>query len=558
MKSFSISQKTDGKTESRPNHKAHKTQKFDINESLVKNKKLRQFTKRLMFSRVALIFLLIVIQILIFYFFILKLNKNFEIYLGGSLTLSFIFMVFLSNSNGKNEFKIAWMLPLILFPLLGIAAYLIYHTNIGAARMKKNLQEIKLITSRFHKDNDEARLILEKFPEAEGLGRYLIKTGSFFPHENNRLSYFKNGEMCSPRLLHDVENAKSFIFLEFFIIHIDESWQSLVNLLEEKAKQGVEVRLIFDSFGSIMISSRSYKKYLESKGIKSLNFSPITPFFSTRMNNRDHRKIIVIDGKIAYTGGLNIANEYFNIGKNRFEYWKDNAVRIEGSASENLTTLFLQTWNIYTDKKDDYKRYIFADEDQSKRGQQTGTKADMGLVIPYGDDAFNNCDIAEDVYYYIIENAKKYLYITSPYVILDNHMMESLIFAARRGVSVNLIVPSRPDHLITFCVGKTFLKTLMENGANIFLYEKGFIHAKTFISDDKYATVGSVNLDYRSFFHHFECGAFIHQAPVIADIKNDFEETLRDCTRMTPTNYKKLPWRYRFLGRIFRIVAPLI
>ena len=529
----------------------NKIQKYDINESIVKNKKMRQFAKRLMFSRVAIVFLLIVAQILVVYFFLLKLNKNFEIYLGGSIALSFGFLVYLVNSKGKNEFKIAWMLPLFLFPLFGISAYLIYHTNIGAVRMKHRLHKVKQITSEFHKSDDDATAILKNYPEGEGLGRYLINAGNYYPHENNNITYFKNGEACSPQLLRDIKNAKHFIFLEFFIIHIDESWLNLVSLLEQKSAEGVQVRLIFDSFGSIMISSPSYKKYLESKGITSLNFSPITPFFSTRMNNRDHRKIIVIDGKISYTGGLNIANEYFNIGKNRFEYWKDNAVRLEGSATQNLTTLFLQTWNIYTKHRDDFEKYIIAPDAQPEEQQP-------GLVIPYGDDAFNDTDLAEDVYYYIIENAKKYIYITSPYAILDNHMMESLIFAARRGVSVNLIVPARPDHLITFCVGKTFLRTLMENGANIFLYQKGFIHAKTFISDDKYATVGSINLDYRSFFHHFECGAFIHNAPVIADIKADFEETLKDCTRMTAENYKQLPWRYRFLGRIFRIAAPLI
>ena len=534
-------------------------QKFDITESLVKNKRLKKIANRVMFSRLALILLLLFAQILIFCLFLFRLNKNFEIYLGSSLTLSFVFMIYLSNSGGKNEFKIAWVLPLVVFPLFGISAYLIYHVNIGAFRMKHNLAKVKAITAQYCMKEEDAEKILKSFPDARGIGLYLNRFAASSPHTGNKIRYFPTGESCSPQLLQDIDGAKSFIFLEFFIIHIDESWLNLVNLLKKKSEQGVEVRVMFDSFGSIIISSRSYKKYLESKGIKTLNFSPMTPFFSTRMNNRDHRKIIVIDGKICYTGGLNIANEYFNIGKNRFEYWKDNAVRIEGSAAQNLTTLFLQTWNIYTDKKDQYEHYILGTDGiggghKLIEGQREGD----GLVIPYGDDAFNNIDIAEDVYYYIIENAKEYLYITSPYVILDNHLLESLVFAARRGVRVNLIVPTRPDHLITFCVGKIFLKTLMENGAKIYLYNKGFIHAKTFVSDDKYATVGSINLDYRSLFHHFECGAFIHQNPVIGEIKADFEETLKYCTLMTAQNYKAIPWYYRLIGRVFRIIAPLI
>ena len=534
-----------------------KLQKYDLNETLVKNKKLRHIAKRIMYSRIALVFLLLLAQILILYFSLLNLNKNFEIYLGGSLAISIIFMIYLSNSSGKNEYKLAWMLPLVVFPLFGIAAYLLYHTNISAFRMKRNLAKIKSITSKYHKSDEETQKILEKFPEAAGLARYLIKTGCFYPHDDNRISYFKNGEMCAPEILNDIQQAKDFIFLEFFIIDIDESWLKLLDLLEQKSNQGIEVRLIFDALGSMMISTRSYKKYLDSKGIKSLNFSPITPFFSTRMNNRDHRKIIVIDGKICYTGGLNIANEYFNIGKNRFEYWKDNAIRIEGSACENLTTLFLQTWNIYTKQKDEYEKYILAPS-INLSSEKTQAKKQDGLVIPYGDDAFNGCDVAEDVYYYIIENAKEYLYITSPYFVLDNHMMESLVFAVRRGVDVRIIVPSKPDHLVTFCVGKTFLKPLMDEGAQIYLYEKGFIHAKTFVSDNQYATVGSVNLDYRSFFHHFECGAFIHNSPVIADIKADFENTLLDCRRMTPENFKDTPFHYRLIGHVFRIIAPMI
>ena len=534
-----------------------KTQKYDLNESLIKNKKLRHYLKRLMFSRVVLIFLLLLVQILILYFSLLKLNKNFEIYLGGSLAISLIFMVYLSNSSGKNEYKLAWLLPLIVFPLFGISAYLLYHTNISAFRMKRNLAKVKDMTSSLHKSDEETQQILKAYPEAAGLSRYLINTGSFYPHTDNAISYFQNGEMCAPEIISDIQKAKEFVFLEFFIIHIDESWLKLLKILETKVSEGVEVRIIFDSLGSMMISSRAYKKYLDSKGIQSLNFSPITPFFSTRMNNRDHRKIIVIDGHIGYTGGLNIANEYFNVGKNRFDYWKDNAIRIEGSACENLTTLFLQTWNIYTKQKDDFKKYIMPGCNHPSI-ENHSVKKIQGLLIPYGDDAFNDCDIAEDVYYYIIENSKNYLYITSPYSVLDNHMMESLIFAVRRGVDVRLIVPSRPDHLVTFCVGKTFLKTLMDEGADIYLYQKGFIHAKTFISDDQYATVGSVNLDYRSFFHHFECGAFIHQSPVITDIKADFESTLHDCTKMTPENFKQLPLHYRLIGRVFRIIAPLI
>lgn len=299
-----------------------------------------------------------------------------------------------------------------------------------------------------------------------------------------------------------------------------------------------------------MITGNAYQHYLKEKGIKSKVFNPLLPIISTPVNNRDHRKIVVIDGKIAYTGGINLSNQYFNYGKNKFPYWKDNFVEIRGPAIQNLLQLFFEVWNIGEKVKDDYALYLNIDYEKIETD---------GFVIPYGDDAFNSEDIAESVYLEIINNAKKYLYITTPYVVIDNQMLTALTFAAKKGVDVRIIVPSKPDHLITFCIGKTYLKNLLDGGVKIYLYEKGFIHAKTFLCDDNVGTVGSINLDYRSLYAHFECGALIYKNPALADIKADFESMFKnDCQEMKLSDYKKIPAWQRFTGRVLRLFGPLL
>ena len=523
--------------------------KSDYNELYTRNKRFRVFTKRIVYSRLIFTFLLILLQILLLVFFISKLKPYIEYFFGGSILLSFLFMVYLTNSPGKNEFKMAWMLPLILFPIFGIATYIFYRTNPGGRITQNNVKKIKTITDELCDSAEDSKKLLNDYPEISGLGNYLINAGNYVSYTNSTVKYFQNGETFYPDFFEEIKNAKKYIFIEFFIIAVDESWTTLVKLLEEKVNQGVEVRVLYDGLGSTMMSTHYYEKYLESKGIKTRIFLPLIPFLSTQLNNRNHRKIVIIDGKISYTGGLNIKNEYFNLGDNRFAYWKDNGIKIQGPAIKTLLMLFLQDWNLNNSKPDNFETYLKTDfQFQSAKG----------IVIPYGDDAYNNADIAEDVYLSILKNAKKYVHITTPYLLLDNQLQNALILTARSGVEVSLVVPSKADHLLTFCIGKTYLKTLINAGVKVYLYNKGFIHAKTFISDDVTATVGTVNLDYRSLYHHFECGVVMHYLPVISDIEKDFQDTLKDCTQMFPEDYKKIPKRYRFLGRLFRIFAPLM
>jgi len=519
---------------------------FDL---ITKDSKTRRFAKRFVYSRVVLIFLLILAQIILFLLFIIWLNKYLKYFLSGNIALSLLFMGYLSNCRGRNEFKIAWMIPLVVFPLFGIAAYIMYNINIGGISLRRKVSEVKKITSDLQPQNNEAKLLIEQYPQITDLSNYFFNTGNFHSYSQNQVKYFPSGEAFYPDLLEEIKNAREFIFLEFFIVGIDESWNKILDLLAKKAKEGVEVRLLYDAVGSIMVASRTYQQYLAELGIKSHIFIPLIPFFSTHLNNRDHRKIIVIDGKIAYTGGLNLSNEYFNFGVNRFDYWKDNAIKVKGSAVGGFTTLFLQNWNLETSTPDDYQKYIWRDYE---------TFNEEGIVIPYGDDAFTKSDIAENTYLYILGKAQHYVHITTPYVLIDNQMLSALIFAAKRGIDVSLIVPSRPDHFITYCIGRVFLKDLMDAGVKVYLYNTGFIHAKTFISDDKIATVGSVNLDYRSFYHHFECGIVVYKNSEIEKIEEDFQNSIQLSTRLTPELYKKIPLIQRMTGHLFKIFAPLM
>ncbi len=529
--------------------------------------------KRFLYSRVIIIFLFILLQLFVYFLFIFKFRTNIEFLFGGRLGISFGFIIYLANTNGKNEFKFAWLLPFLIFPLFGIAVYILFHSDFGGNKLRKKLQLVKEETKPLQITSGDLDKAGSLFPEIKDLCFYLARYGNYHPFINNCVKYYPSGEKFFPDFEIELSKAKKFIFLEFFIIKLDESWYRIFDILKTKASEGVEIRLLCDGFGSAMSVSKKYLKHLEKYGIQAKLFLPLIPVFSTYMNFRNHRKIVVIDGKVSFTGGINITNQYFNTGNNRFKYWKDNAIKITGDAATSFSALFLQDWNLRSNKKNHfevYEKYLvnasnllpenFRQETELKIKQEKTLLQESysGLVIPYGDDAFNKLDIAEDVYSYLIEDAKKYLHITSPYVLIDENLMESLIFAHRRGVEVSIIVPSVPDHYITFCIGRTYIKKLMDSGINVYLYQNGFIHAKTFICDDKIATVGTINLDYRSLFHHFECGCVIYKNDEIENIEKDFQDAIKNSVLLDKENYKKIPKLQKFLGHVCKIFAPMM
>lgn len=516
----------------------------------VRKKRRKEITRGIVYSQLFWYLILIAIQLTLFFLFTLKFRKYTDEYLGGSIALSFFFFIYLTNTKGKNEYKLAWLLPFIIFPWFGLFAYFIYHANSGGHFFKKSVLKVKKDTQHFVPSKQETQNLIEKYSDEKLICNYLINAGNYYPYEKNKISYLKNGEIYYPTLLEELEKAQKFIFIEYFIICKDEAWEGVEKILLEKAKQGVEIRVLYDGFGSLGFASKRYKKELEANGIKLRPFLKLIPFFDTKLNNRDHRKIVVIDGKVCFTGGINLSNEYFNIGKNRFPYWKDNGVLLKGQAVNAFTTMFLQNWAIAQNiESEDYSKYINNEYEQFD---------DKGLTIPYADDAYNDMDIAEDLYIHMITFAQNYIHITSPYLVIDNQMTENLIFACNTGKEVCLVLPSKPDHFLTFCIGRSYIKDLMKSGVRIYLYNKGFIHQKTLIADGRVASVGSVNFDYRSFYHHFECGVYMTDNLVINEIEKDFQEILQDCTLVDEKVYKKIPKIQLLIGRIFRIFAPLM
>ena len=498
------------------------------------------------YGRSVCIVLLLIIQILLFLIFFLWFNYYIEYFLAIRLFASMLFLIFLINKKEKNEYKLMWLLPVIILPLFGISFYILVHFQIAMSKMKVRISQ----AAKTPKTRD-ANYYATNIPYAHihDIVTYLKDTASFPPYTHTSIEYYPSGEAAFPEMIKALRHAKKFIFLEYFTLFPGQMWDTILDILLQKRTEGVEVRIMFDGFGCTPISPRNYQKYLKSIGLQHVAiFVPIIPIFAAYLNYRDHRKICVIDGKYAFTGGINLSDQYIN-KTHKYGYWKDTVVRIAGPAVRSFTDMFLDLWNIVTNTKADCKPYV--DIRYKKYDVQ-------GVVIPYSDNAYNDNDIAENVYYYIITQAKKYVHITTPYVILDNQLMNALVFASQRGVEVTILVPRTIDHYITFCTGRTFIKSLIDHGIRAYEFTPGFIHAKMFISDNTTAVVGSINLDYRSLYDHFEDAVFIYKNPVVAMIESDFQKTKAQCTEITAAVYKKIPLLQRMIGRLFKVFAPLL
>jgi cardiolipin synthase len=337
--------------------------------------------------------------------------------------------------------------------------------------------------------------------------------------------------------------------MEYFIVEKGYMWGTILEVLKQKAEEGVEVRFMYDGMCAISMLPYGYPKQLERYGIQCKMANRIQPFLSTTQNNRDHRKICVVDGKVGFTGGINLGDEYIN-RKERFGYWKDTAVMLKGDAVQSLTMIFLQMWNVEERRPEAYRRYLTARGEELRRG--------LGYVIPYADSPFDNENVGEEVYFHILNHAKKYVHIMTPYLILDNEMITTLVRAAKSGIEVIIIMPHIPDKWYAFAVAKTYYKELIEGGVQIYEYTPGFVHAKVFVSDDDTATVGTINLDYRSLYLHFECGVFIYNNPEIEKIEQDFRQTLAKSHKVTLVEAKERSLLTKITGHVLRLVAPLM
>ena len=508
---------------------------------------------KLIFSQKSTIILLLAAQIFILIYTFSKLSEQYT-YINLVFTvIALALTVFILNKRENPAYKLAWIIPLLAAPLFATVAYFIFVNQYGTKKMSHAYRQKCVNTKPFLKQNEK---VVENLQNDDvnklHLANYVDKFGGYPIHQNSSAEYFKIGQEKFEAMKRELKKAKHFIFMEYFIIDQGQMWSEIEAILLQKVSEGVEVRLMYDGMGSQSLLPYRYDKKLREKGIKCRVFNPFRPMLSAIQNNRDHRKILVIDGHTAFTGGINIADEYIN-RKQRFGYWKDNAVMIKGDAVWNFTMMFLQMWEV-TDGEG-----IATDYDKYRPDRHSSEQIiSDGYVLPYGDSPLDDENVGEMVYMNIINSAKKYIYIMTPYLVLDNEMVTALGYAAKSGVDVKIIVPGIPDKWYVKFIGWSYYKELIELGVKIYEYD-GFIHSKSFISDDDTAVVGTINLDFRSLYLHFECAAYMYKMPCISDIKMDFLEIQnKHCIPITIEACDNRPFFNRMLSAILRTFGPLL
>ena len=522
-----------------------------LNRKIQRKKTGLSILWKLIFGRSVVIVLMILLQVYFLFIVMEKMGVYSQLGFTFLQVLSVFVVIYIINSKENPAFKMAWIIPVCAFPVFGTLFFLFIQLNPGNRKLKAKLERRISETMPYNRTRQNVLDALRQDGgDVEELS-YYIENINFLPtYGNTHVTYFALGEEKFVDLLKELEKAEHFIFVEYFIIEMGYMWDHILEILKRKVAEGVEVRVMYDGTCTLHKLPYNYGSKLGKMGIKAKSFSPIKPLLSTHQNNRDHRKILIIDGKVAYTGGINFADEYINEIE-LFGHWKDAAIRLNGDAAKSFTLMFLQMWNISEKGEENYGKYLIetAKKELDKK---------LGFVIPYNDDPTNRQDVAERVYMDILNKAKSYVHIMTPYLILDNEMVVALSFAAQRGIDVKLMLPHIPDKKIVFYIARTYYKQLMEAGVKIYEYTPGFLHAKLFVSDDEKAVVGSINLDFRSLYEHFECAAYIYKNPVVHEIEKDYQETLQKCELITIENYKKISGFSKMLGHIFRLFGPLV
>ncbi len=457
--------------------------------------------------------------------------------------------LYIVNGNFDPSPKLTWLLVILVLPIFGVLLLVIVKTDLGNRKLKAEMNSITERTKcRIPQSQSTLFRMIEYDPELASLSAYLHRGGCYPVYEKTDVRYFPLGDEMFPVFLEELRKAEKFIFLEYFIIEEGYMWGSILSILADKAKEGLEVRVCYDGTCEFSLLPADYPERLSKLGIKCKVFSPMKPFISTHYNYRNHRKIAVIDGKVGFTGGVNLADEYIN-RRERFGHWKDTAIMLRGKAVRSLTLLFLQSWGLQGGKAN-YGKYL-----KHLDGENISSN---GYVLPFGDSPLDNDRVGELVYMDILNRSEHYVHIMTPYLILDGEMETALKFTAGRGVDVRIIVPGIPDKPIPYALCQGHYRTLIDAGVKIYEYTPGFVHAKTVVSDNEKAMVGTINFDYRSFYHHFECGVYMHGTSCIGAIEADFLETQKKCRRVNGTLIRERPVKMKIAGVLAKAVAPLL
>lgn len=505
----------------------------------------------LIFSRFFLIAVLIIIQIDVLIIPLILLEEYLHYVYGGLAVFTLIMMFYLFNSKMDSTAKVTWMFIIAVLQVGGALLLLFTQANTGHRKTSERTAEIVNSTKDTIPQDPEVLEDLRAVDSyTDDLVTYLNRSGCFPVYKGTEVTYFPIGEDKFQAMLAELAKAEKYIFMEYFIIEEGYMWGSILNILIEKAKAGVDVRIMYDGMCEISNLPSNYCSLLEKQGIKARSFAPLLPFLSSHYNYRDHRKICVIDGKTAFNGGVNLADEYINEVE-RFGHWKDTAVMLKGDAVRSFTLMFLQMWNL-TEKQPDFSE---AEEPYPKADESIRPS---GYVIPYCDCPLDEDKVGEAVYMDILYRAGRYVHIMTPYLILDGELETALKYAGQRGIDVKLILPGIPDKKIAYSLAKSHYRQLLRAGVKIYEYTPGFVHAKVCTSDDERAVVGTINLDYRSLYHHFECATYMYRTECIPDIEKDFQATLGRCRQVTEESLKDEALFYKVVGPLVKIIAPLM
>lgn len=507
---------------------------------------------KFVFSKKFLASVLALLQILMFIVLVSRFyTLGSAVYLMMTVFSVAVMLYLFERDNLNPSYKLLWVVVMVLLPVTGALFYFLW----GDTKLTKKQQlEINKIRDNAWKYRDERPEVLEAIGKIDaGLvkqARFLDDYAKATPYQNTSAKYYPMGEDFFADYIEDLKNAKKNIFMHYFIVDEGYMWDTILDVLKQKVKEGVDVRIMYDDFGTLITLPSGYEKKLRSWGIKVVVFNPVK--FTLHigdylmLNHRDHRKITVIDNNIGYGGGLNIADEYINV-ITRFGVWKDTAFRIEGEAVYGLTSTFIRAWHLVTGEGLNYANY-----------KPTVKKETDGIIQPYFDTPLDNLNICESAYLGVINNAKKYVYITTPYLVIDNEMITSLCLAAQSGIDVKIMVPGIPDKWYVYYITQSYYKVLLEAGVEIYEYTPGFLHAKMYVSDDIQAIVGSANMDFRSMYLHFENCCSFYGGSMVQEVKKDFTETLKECRKVTLEQVKKTPLRKRIFQMIFRIWSPMM
>ena len=514
--------------------------------------------KAYLYNRFILFLLLIIAQLAGFVWLLYLFAYHTSVGVIVQLTVSALALVVvlrLISKNDRPSMKLSWAVLILVLPIVGVPSYILFGEGAPTRKMNEKITRSKQVNEKAFQEVYGETEIAQPAIRTEGVCHFLTKYGKFPLYRSGQVNYYKNGESAFPVMLEELEKAEKFILLDYFIIAHGKFWNSILEILLKKATLGVQIRIIYDDFGCMMTLPPDYDKYLESLhgNIRCMTFNTLMPIFSLRMNNRDHRKIMVVDGKVAFTGGINLADEYI-AEKERFGYWKDSVLRVQGDAVNSFTKMFFDLWNAFRKDKEDLKKYL---QPKQKNGGRYALAEEKGLYLqPYDDSPLDQVSVGETVYLDIINRAQKYVYIFTPYLILDDQMRTALVLAATRGVDVRIVTPGTPDKKTVYRLTRANYSVLMRAGVQIYEYTPGFIHAKSIVCDDECAVVGTINFDYRSLYHHFENAVYFADCEAVAAVKRDCEETFA-VSRLCEKGYPKRTIVGRLIDAVLRVFETL-